>query len=112
MIDQEFKVRMDNLKPRFGSEDKVKEYFTQLGEEKSKEFVDGVQSAAAESLEKFFILNKITELLWLNINWNDQNQEPLFVEKQIYGKLVGALPEKETKAAKKPTKKATKKEDK
>ena len=112
MIDQEFKVRMDNLKHRFGSEDKVKEYFTQLGEEKSKEFVDGVQSAAAESLEKFFILNKITELLWLNINWNDQNQEPLFVEKQIYGKLVGALPEKETKAAKKPTKKATKKEDK
>ena len=112
MIDQEFKVRMDNLKHRFGSEDKVKEYFTQLGEEKSKEFVDGVQSAAAESLEKFFILNKITELLWLNINWNDQNQEPLFVEKQIYGKLVGALPEKGTKAAKKPTKKATKKEDK
>ena len=112
MIDQEFKVRMDNLKHRFGSEDKVKEYFTQLGEEKSKEFVDGVQSAAAESLEKFFILNKITELLWLNINWNDQNQEPLFVEKQIYGKLVGALPEKETKAAKKPTKKTTKKEDK
>ena len=112
MIDQEFKVRMDNLKHRFGSEDKVKEYFTQLGEEKSKEFVDGVQSAAAESLEKFFILNKITELLWLNINWNDQNQEPLFVEKQIYGKLVGALPEKETKAAKKPTKKVTKKEDK
>ena len=112
MIDQEFKVRMDNLKHRFGSEDKVKEYFTQLGEEKSKEFVEGVQSAAAESLEKFFILNKITELLWLNINWNDQNQEPLFVEKQIYWKLVGALPEKETKAAKKPTKKATKKEDK
>lgn len=112
MIDQEFKVRMDNLKQRFGSEDKVKEYFTQLGEEKSKEFVEGVQSAAAESLEKFFILNKITELLWLNINWNDQNQEPLFVEKQIYWKLVGALPEKETKAAKKPTKKTTKKEDK
>ena len=112
MIDQEFKVRMDNLKHRFGSEDKVKEYFTQLGEEKSKEFVEGVQSAAAESLEKFFILNKITELLWLNINWNDQNQEPLFVEKQIYWKLVGALPEKETKAAKKPTKKTTKKEDK
>ena len=112
MIDQEFKVRMDNLKHRFGSEDKVKEYFTQLGEEKSKEFVEGVQSAAAESLEKFFILNKITELLWLNINWNDQNQEPLFVEKQIYWKLVGALPEKETKAEKKPTKKTTKKEDK
>jgi FKBP-type peptidyl-prolyl cis-trans isomerase (trigger factor) len=30
MIDQEFKVRMANLKQRFGSEEKVKEYFTQL----------------------------------------------------------------------------------
>ena len=110
MIDQEFKVRMANLKQRFGSEEKVKEYFTQLWEEKSKEFVDGVQSAAAESLEKFFILNKITELLGLNIDWNDKNQEPLFVEKQIYWKLVGALPWKQEKAPKKATKKTTKKE--
>ena len=110
MIDQEFKVRMANLKQRFGSEEKVKDYFSQLWEEKSKEFVDGVQSAAAESLEKFFILNKITELLGLNIDWNDKNQEPLFVEKQIYWKLVGALPWKEEKAPKKATKKTTKKE--
>ena len=112
MIDQEFKVRMANLKQRFGSEEKVKDYFSQLWEEKSKEFVDGVQSAAAESLEKFFILNKITELLWLNIDWNAKNQEPLFVEKQIYWKLVGSLPWKEEKAPKKTTKKTTKKEDK
>ena len=112
MIDQEFKVRMDNLKHRFGSEEKVKEYFSQLWEEKSKEFVDGVQSAAAESLEKFFILNKITELLWLNIDWNEKAQEPLFIEKQIYWKLVGTLPGKEEKAPKKVTKKTTKKEDK
>ena len=112
MIDQEFKVRMDNLRQRFGSEEKVKEYFAQLWEEKTKEFVDWVQSAAAESLEKFFILNKVTELLWLSINWNDQNQEQLFVEKQIYWKLVGALPEKEWKTAKKTTKKTTKKEEK
>lgn len=112
MIDQEFKVRMANLKQRFGSEEKVKDYFSQLWEEKSKEFVDGVQSAAAESLEKFFILNKITELLWLNIDWNAKNQEPLFVEKQIYWKLVGSLPWKEEKAPKKTTKKTTKKENK
>ena len=112
MIDQEFKVRMANLKQRFGSEEKVKDYFSQLWEEKSKEFVDGVQSAAAESLEKFFILNKITELLGLSIDWNDKNQEPLFVEKQIYWKLVGTLPWKEEKAPKKTTKKTAKKEDK
>jgi FKBP-type peptidyl-prolyl cis-trans isomerase (trigger factor) len=30
MIDQEFKVRMANLKQRFGSEEKVKDYFSQL----------------------------------------------------------------------------------
>jgi hypothetical protein len=30
MIEQEFRVRMDNLKHRFWSEEKVKEYFTQL----------------------------------------------------------------------------------
>lgn len=112
MIEQEFRVRMDNLKHRFWSEEKVKEYFTQLWEEKAKEFVDGVQSAAAESLEKFFILNKITELLWLSIDWSDKNQEPLFVEKQIYTKLVGSLPGKEEKAPKKTVKKNTKKEEK
>lgn len=107
MIDQELKVRMQNLEKRFGSAEKVKEYFQQLGEEKAKEFVEGVQTAAKESLEKFFILNKITELLGLKIDWNAE-QEPFFVEKQLYTKLVGALevPAEEKKPAKKTTKKA------
>jgi hypothetical protein len=48
----------------------------------------------------------------LNIDWNDKNQEPLFVEKQIYKKLVGELPEKKEKTTKKATKKTTKKEEK
>ena len=91
--------------------EKVKEYFQQLGEEKAKEFVEGVQSAAAESLEKFFILNKVTELLGLEIDWNSE-QEPFFVEKQLYTKLVGELetPADEKKVAKKaPAKKTSKK---
>ena len=111
MVDQELKVRMQNLEKRFGSAEKVKEYFQQLGEEKAKEFVEGVQTAAAESLEKFFILNKITELLGLTIDWNTE-QEPFFVEKQLYTKLVGELetPANEKKVAKKaPAKKTTKK---
>mgnify|MGYP001682676192 FL=1 len=111
MVDQELKVRMQNLEKRFGSAEKVKEYFQQLGEEKAKEFVEGVQTAAAESLEKFFILNKITELLGLEIDWNSE-QEPFFVEKQLYTKLVGELetPADEKKATKKaPAKKTTKK---
>ena len=111
MVDQELKVRMQNLEKRFGSAEKVKEYFQQLGEEKAKEFVEGVQTAAAESLEKFFILNKITELLGLTIDWNAE-QEPFFVEKQLYTKLVGELetPADEKKATKKaPAKKTSKK---
>lgn len=107
MTDQELKVRMENLEKRFGSAEKVKEYFQQLGEEKSREFIEGVQTAAAESLEKFFILNKITELLGLKIDWNSE-QEPFFVEKQLYTKLVGELeaPIEAKKSAKKTTKKA------
>ena len=111
MVDQELKVRMQNLEKRFGSAEKVKEYFQQLGEEKAKEFVEGVQTAAAESLEKFFILNKVTELLGLEIDWNSE-QEPFFVEKQLYTKLVGELetPADEKKATKKaPAKKTSKK---
>lgn len=106
MTDQELKVRMENLEKRFGSAEKVKEYFQQLGEEKSREFIEGVQTAAAESLEKFFILNKITELLGLKIDWNSE-QEPFFVEKQLYTKLVGEL--EAPIEAKKPAKKTTKK---
>ena len=111
MVDQELKVRMQNLEKRFGSAEKVKEYFQQHGEEKAKEFVEGVQTAAAESLEKFFILNKVTELLGLEIDWNSE-QEPFFVEKQLYTKLVGELetPADEKKATKKaPAKKTSKK---
>ena len=107
MVDQELKVRMQNLEKRFGSAEKVKEYFQQLGEEKAKEFVEGVQTAAAESLEKFFILNKITELLGLTIDWNAE-QEPFFVEKQLYTKLVGELPTVDAPAKKAPAKRTTK----
>ncbi|MDO4713342.1 MAG: trigger factor [bacterium] len=107
MVDQEVKVRLQNLEKRFGSAEKVQEYFKQLGEEKSKEFIEGIQTAAAESLQKFFILNKVTELLGLTIDWNNE-QEPLFVEKQLYAKLVGELPTPETSSTKKtPTKKAS-----
>lgn len=108
MIDQEVKVRLQNLEQRFGSKEKVQEYFTQLGEEKSKEFISGIQTAAQESLEKFFLLNKITELLGITVDWNNE-KEPLSVEKQIYSKLVGELATTENaEAPKKAAKKTTK----
>lgn len=115
MIDQEVKVRLQNLEQRFGSKEKVQEYFKQLGEEKSKEFITGIQTAAQESLEKFFLLNKITELLGIAVDWNNE-KEPLSVEKQIYAKLVGELPNAEAgetpkKAPAKKTTKAKKSEE-
>lgn len=115
MVDQEVKVRLQNLEKRMGSAEKMQEYFKQLGEEKAREFIDGIATAGKESLEKFFILNKITELLGLTIDWNNENQEPLFVEKMLYAKLVGELeaPKAAAKPAKKaPAKKTTKKEEK
>jgi FKBP-type peptidyl-prolyl cis-trans isomerase (trigger factor) len=114
IINQEFNTRMQNLKERFGSQEKVSEYFKQLWEEKSKAFVEEVKKAATESLEKFFILNKVTEHLWIKIDWTSKDQDNLFVEKEIYNKLVWELPNAEGKKeqAKKATKKATKKEEK
>jgi FKBP-type peptidyl-prolyl cis-trans isomerase (trigger factor) len=114
IINQEFNTRMQNLKERFGSQEKVSEYFKQLWEEKSKSFVEEVKKAATESLEKFFILNKVTEHLWIKIDWTSKDQDNLFVEKEIYNKLVWELPNAEGKKepAKKATKKATKKEEK
>lgn len=108
MIDQEVAARVENLKERMGSEEKVQQYFQQLGEEKTKEFIDGIKTAAQESLEKFFVLNEVARLLEINIDWSGE-QEPLFVEKQLYAKLVGELPTLEdAEPAKKPAKKTTK----
>lgn len=46
--------------------------------------MDEIKSAALASLEKFFILRKLTELLELkDVNW----QQPLDVEKKLYALL-------------------------
>lgn len=113
MVDQEVGVRVQNLEKRMGSAEKVQEYFKQLGEEKAREFLDGIKTAAQESLEKFFILNEVTKLLGMEIDWQNE-QEPLFVEKQLYTKLVGDLPNGEStpkKSTKKTTAKAKKSEE-
>ena len=107
MIDQEVSVRIQNLEERMGGEDRVQEYFKQLGEEKEREFLDGIATAAKESLEKFFILNEVAKLLGVEINWS-ADQEPLFVEKQLYTKLVGELPTADAPAKKAPAKRTTK----
>jgi hypothetical protein len=52
-----------------------------MSEEQAKQFVADIQNASRESLEKFFILNKVTELLEIDIDWNDKG---LAVEKKVY----------------------------
>ncbi|MDR2540629.1 MAG: hypothetical protein LBD11_02315, partial [Candidatus Peribacteria bacterium] len=81
MIDEEFKSRVQSLEQRFGSKEKVEEYLKAMTEEQRKQFVEDIQKASSESLEKFFILNKVTELLGIEIDWNSQD---LSVEKKIY----------------------------
>ncbi len=103
MIQEEFKVRMKNLEERFGSAEKVQEYLTQLGDQATA-FTDNIKTAANESLEKFFILNKVAELLDITIDRSDQ-AENLAVEKQLYNKLVdGSKTEKKASVKKDTTK--------
>lgn len=104
LLDQEVRVRVENLEKRFGGKDKMETYFKQMWEEKSKSFIEDMASAAKESLEKFFILQKISEELKLDINWD--KPVDLEVEKKLYDKLVEKKGADST--AKKTPKKSTK----
>ncbi|MDD2537657.1 MAG: trigger factor [Candidatus Absconditabacteria bacterium] len=112
MVDEEFKSRVSSLEQRFGSKEKVEEYLKSMTEEQAKQFVEDIQKASSESLEKFFILNKTTELLGIEIDRNTPAQE-LAVERKIYEHFnpsEAKASEKEEKAEKKtPAKKTTKK---
>ncbi|MDR0650411.1 MAG: hypothetical protein LBG59_03195 [Candidatus Peribacteria bacterium] len=81
MVEEEFKSRLHSLEQRFGSKEKVEEYLKSMSEEQAKQFVNDIQHASRESLEKFFILNKVTEELGIEIDWKDQG---LVVERKIY----------------------------
>jgi len=83
MIDQEFQSRIQSLEKRFGSKEKVEEYLRSMTEEQAKQFVEDIQKASAESLEKFFILNKVTELLGITLDWEKDSQD-FAIEKKIY----------------------------
>jgi FKBP-type peptidyl-prolyl cis-trans isomerase (trigger factor) len=83
---EELKSRMENLEKKLGGKEKMDEYFKNMGDEKSKVFFEDINKAAEESLEKFFILQKFTQLLALDVDWN--NTEHFAVEQKIYDKLV------------------------
>jgi len=85
LIHEEFKSRMANLEQRFGGQEKVAEYFKQLWDEKTKQFVEDISKASQDSLEKFFILQKITEELKIDID--RQKAWKLEVEQKLYDKV-------------------------
>ncbi len=104
LLNQEVRVRLENLEKRFGGKEKMEAYFKQMGEEKAKTFVDDISLAAKESLEKFFILQKVADELKLDINW--EKPVDLEIERKLYEKLVGNTGKEEgEKKAKKVAKK-------
>ena len=76
---------MKSLEQRFGGQEKMTEYFKKIGEEQGKKFLDDIKSAAKDSLEKFFILQKIVEILKLEINREKPGH--LEIEQKVYDKL-------------------------
>jgi hypothetical protein len=80
------KSRMQNLEKRLGGKEKMDEYFKNMWEEKAKTFFEDITQAAEESLEKFFILQKFTELLKLDVDWN--KTEHFAIEQKIYDALL------------------------
>lgn len=98
MINEEYKVRIQNLAQRFGGDQtKMQEYLTRMGEEQSKKFLDDIKKASGESLEKFFILRQVVDELKLEVN--REKPEKLEIEHKLYAKLS------EQKEEKKPAKK-------
>jgi len=86
LINEELKTRIKSLEERLWGKEKMDEYFKKMGDEKAKAFFEDITKAAEESLEKFFILQKFTQLLNLDV---DRNQaEHMAVEQKLYDKLV------------------------
>ena len=86
LINEELKTRMKSLEERLGGKEKMDDYFKKMGDEKSKAFFEDITKAAEESLEKFFILQKFTQLLKLDVDRNESAH--MAVEQKLYDKLV------------------------
>ncbi|HBB03707.1 TPA: hypothetical protein DCZ39_02255 [Patescibacteria group bacterium] len=86
LINEELKTRIQSLEKKLGGKEKMNEYFKKMGDEKAKAFFEDITKAAEESLEKFFILQKFTQLLKLDIDRN--HAEHMAVEQKIYDRLL------------------------
>lgn len=99
LLDQETHVRIESLEKRFGWKEQMEAYLQQMWEDKAKTFVEDISSAAKESLEKFFILQKVASDLELDVNW----EQP--VDMEIENKLYQKLLAKESKSTEKKSEK-------
>ena len=86
LIHEELKTRIKSLEERLGGKEKMDQYFKNMWDEKEKAFFEDITKAAEESLEKFFILQKFTQLFNLDVDWNQA--EHMAVEQKLYDKLV------------------------
>ena len=110
LIEKEYENRLHNLEHRFWDKERFEWFFKQMWDEKAKAFVNDMKKSAAESLEKYFILMKAVEKLWLDVNWN--NPQELEAERKIYEALtwgVKTAPKKAEKVEEKGDEKKAKK---
>lgn len=71
--EKEFVARMENMKKRFGGEEKWNGYVQQVGQAEIDKINEEVRQATHVSLEKYFLFQKIAELLDLkDIDWNKE----------------------------------------
>ncbi len=85
LVEQEFSTRLKSLMERFGGNEKMTEYFKKIGDEQGKKFLEDIKKAAADSLEKFFILQKIVEKLELDVNREKPGH--LEIEQKLFEKM-------------------------
>lgn len=88
LVNEELKTRIKSLEERLGGKEKMDAYFKNMGDEKAKAFFEDITKAAEESLEKFFILQKFTQLLKLDVDRNQASH--MAVEQKLYDKLLKA----------------------
>ena len=87
MIDEEMKNRIKHMSERMGGEKWLQAYLQKMGEAESKKYIDTIRDAGHKSIQKFFVMRKICEDLWLDINRSADMEEGA-AEKMLYEKVV------------------------
>lgn len=65
MVQEEVKVRLKDIKEKFGWEEKLKKYLEWMWPDKVKEMYSNIEKEAKVRIERFFVMTKYLELTWL-----------------------------------------------